>query len=261
MDFASLTRDTVFMLFFMFSDILANASAVSGLFLLAWRFGGLGSLDKFEVLFMLAYGNIITGILNIWGGNNFVYPSRIIARGQMEHMFIIPLPFFTQMTIGFYPFTCSSTFLTGVILMAVSVFNIGAVLPVWWALALAANIIISVVITVALSYLVSTLAFYAPVQCEEISADVLYCALYTSQFPLSGMPAYIKYPLLTIFPAGLLAWLPAMIIFGRSTAASNFYPLLFAAALTLCASYFFRKGLRYYVKKGINRYHAGGHRR
>ena len=117
-------------------------------------------------------------------------------------------------------------------------------------------------ITVGLSYLVSSLAFYAPVQAEEISSTVIDAFGYISTFPLSGMPLRLQLPLLTIIPTGLLAWFPTLALFGESPfGLTAWYPLLFAIALWCIAAYFFRKGLKYYVKKGINRYHPMGHRR
>jgi ABC-2 type transport system permease protein len=83
---------------------------------------------------------------------------------------------------------------------------------------------------------------------------------YTATFPLSGMPLYMKIPLLTIFPAGLIAWFPTLIILNKTPVSANIFPIVFAVLLSLTASYFFKKGFRYYVKKGINRYHSGGHR-
>jgi len=259
MDLAILMRDAKFMMIAVISDISADISAISGIFLLAWRFDGFGGLDKYEILFMLAYGGIVNGAIRIIDHGNASFPSRIIGRGQWEHMFIMPLPYSTQMLAGFFSFTCSGNFVSGVILMCVAVANLSP-LPWWWLFLLTGNVLVSMVIVVGLSYLVSTLAFYAPVQCEEISSTVRYNVEYTATFPLSGMPPYMKYPLLTIFPAGLIAWLPTLIILGKAPLAANIYPLAFAGVLSLTASYFFRKGFKYYVTKGINRYHAGGHR-
>ena len=260
MDLAALLRDTKFMLIAVISDICADISAISGIFLLAWRFDGIGGLDRFEILFMLAYGGIVNGIIAILDRGNASFPSRIIGRGQWEHMFIMPLPYSIQMLAGFFPFTCSGRFVSGVILLCIAIVNLGVVLPWWWILALAVNILISIIIVIGLSYLVSSLAFYAPVQCEEISSTVRYSVEYTATFPLSGMPPYMKLPLLTIFPAGLIAWLPTLIILDKKPMIANMYPIIFAIVLSLTASYFFKKGFRYYVTKGINRYHAGGHR-
>jgi ABC-2 type transport system permease protein len=260
MDLGALLRDTKFMVVCLISDICADISAISGIFLLAWRFDGIGGLDKYEILFMLAFGGIVNGSIGMLDGRNASFPSRIIGRGQWEHMFIMPLPYSIQMLAGFFPFTCSGRFISGIILICIAVTNLTVALPWWWLLVMVGNIIISMIIVVGLSYLVSSLAFYAPVQCEEISTTVRYSVEYTATFPLSGMPIYMKIPLLTLFPAGLIAWLPTLIILGKTPLLANLYTLFFAVVISLAASYFFKKGFRYYVKKGINRYHAGGHR-
>ena len=261
MDLGALLRDTKFMIIAVVSDICADISAISGVFLLAWRFDGIGGLDRFEILFMLAYGGIVNGTIAMLDRGNASVPSRIIARGQWEHMFIMPLPYSVQMLAGFFPFTCSGRFVSGIILMTAAVTNLTVTLPWWWVLLLIGNIIVSMVIVLGVSYLVSSLAFYAPVQCEELSSRTRDSLEYTATFPLSGMPEYMKVPLLTIFPAGLIAWLPTLIILGKAPTLANLYPIIFAALISLAASFFFKKGFRYYVKKGINRYHPMGHRR
>lgn len=260
MDFATLLRDTRFMLVALAADICSNLSSISGIFLLAWRFGGIGGLSEYEVLFMLAYSNVVTGIIAVFDHGNASFPSRIIGRGQWEHMFIMPLPYSVQMLAGFCPFTCSSNLLLGIALLCIALRKMEATLPWWRVLLLTGNIGLSLVIVLALSYLVSSLAFYAPVQCEEISSEIRYSTEYASTFPLSGMPRYMKLLLLTIFPAGLMAWLPTLLIFGKAPVYANAYPPFFALLLSLSAAYFFKKGFRYYVRKGINRYVAGGHR-
>ena len=260
MDLASLMRDGKFMSIVIIADIVSNISSISGVFLLAWKFGGIGGMDRFEVLFMLAYGNIVMGFLNMMGGCNALYPSRIIGRGQWEHMFIMPVSYAVQLTVGIFPFTGSCSFLSGIGMLCVAACHMKTVMPWWWPGMLILQLIISMVIVVAFSYLFSSLAFYAPVQCEEISGAVVYNLGRTMTFPLSGMPMYIRYPLLTIFPAGLMAWFPTMILLGKAATFESIYPAIFALLISLTATYFFRKGFRYYVKKGINRYVSGGHR-
>jgi ABC-2 type transport system permease protein len=261
MDLGALLRDTKFMIIAVIADIFADVSAISGIFLLAWKFDGIGGLDRYEILFMLAFGGIVHGMMAMFGQPNANVPSRIIARGQWEHMFIMPLPYGIQLIAGFFPFTCSGGFISSVILMAVAVNNLSAALAWWWILLLIVNIFVGMVIVLGVSYLVSSFAFYAPVQCEELSSRTRDSLEYTGTFPLSGMPLYMKIPLLTIFPAGLTAWLPTLIILGKTPKLANLYPVIFAALVSLAASYFFKKGFRYYVKKGINRYHSMGHRR
>ena len=260
MDLAALLRDTKFMIIAIISDICADISAITGIFLLAWRFDGIGGLDRYEILFMLAYGVIVNGAIAIIDHGNASFPSRIIGRGQWEHMFIMPLPYSVQMLAGFFPFTCSGRLVSGILLMCAAVTNIAVTLPWWWLLLMAGNIIISMVIVVGLSYLFSSLAFYAPVQCEEIASTIRYSIEYTATFPLSGMPLYMKIPLLTIYPAGLVAWLPTLIILDKTPILINLFQITAAVLIFLLASYLFKKGFKYYVQKGINRYVAGGHR-
>ncbi len=260
MDLASLMRDSGYMLSWIAADLISNISSIAGIFLLAWKFDGIGSMDRWEVLFMLAYANIVMGFLTMCGSPNALFVSRIIGRGQWEHMYIMPLPYPAALAMGFFPFTCSSTFVTGVVLMGVSLAQMEITLPWWWGLALVGSIVVSMVIVTALSYLLSSLAFYAPVQCEEISTTVLSTTQHTMNFPLSGMPPYVKYPLLTIFPAGLTAWLPTMLLLGKTDGMWAVYPAVFAVLLGLISACVFRKGLNYYAKVGINRYSSGGHR-
>lgn len=260
MDLYSLVRDLKFMLIVIAADLISNISSVSGIFLLAWKFGGIGGMNRFEVLFMLAYGNIVIGFLNMMGGCNALFPSRIIGRGQWEHMFIMPLPYTVQLTVGIFPFTGSGSFLSGIVILCAAIYNMEMPLPWWWPGALVFQLFISMIIVVACSYLFSSLAFYAPVQCEEISSTVVYSMEHTMTFPLSGMPVYVKYPLLTIFPAGLMAWFPTMLLLGKRPIFENCYPAAFALLISLAAAYFFKKGFQYYVQKGINRYVSGGHR-
>ncbi|MDD4429607.1 MAG: hypothetical protein PHG64_14635, partial [Paludibacter sp.] len=82
MDLGALLRDTKFMIVALISDICADISAISGIFLLAWKFDGIGGLGKYEILFMLAYGGIVNGTISIFDHGNASFPSRIIGRGQ-----------------------------------------------------------------------------------------------------------------------------------------------------------------------------------
>ncbi len=260
MDLASLLRDTRYMLVAILADVISNLSAIAGIFLLAMKLGSLGGLSQYEILFMLAYSNTINGwILIIGGCNNALNISRIIGRGQWEHMFIMPVPYVLQLTTGIFPFTGSSNFISGIVMLVIAVLKLPP-LPVWWMPLLLINGIFSMVIIVSLSYLFSSLAFYAPVQCEEISTTVLASLENTSSFPLEGMPPYVKYPLLTLLPSGLIAWLPSMIILGHRPALATLFPLCIALLFALASAYFFKKGFRYYVQTGINRYNNGGHR-
>ena len=264
MDFAWLLRDTTFALISIVSDVISNIAAVTGIFLLAWRFDGIGGMDKYEVLLMLAYSTMITGIFQLFfSGNNTGHISRRIGRGQFEHMFIQQIPIKSQLlTEGFIPFSGSSNLISGIVIMCIAVSNLGITVAWWWVLSVIGNLIVTMVIIIAQSYLYSSLAFYAPVQAEEISSYVIDAAGQISSFPLSGMPLYLQIPLITVIPSGLLAWFPTLTLLGKPPLGMpGMFPLIIAIILSILATILFKKGLNYYVKKGSNRYSARGHRR
>jgi len=263
MDLAWLLRDRTFAILAITADVVSNLSAVTGVFLLAWRFDGIGGMGQYEVLFMLAYGTLITGVFQTFcSGGNTGHISRRIGRGQLDHMFIQPVPLPLQLaTEGFIPFSGSSNLISGSLIMAVATTHLGLTLPWWWILSLIGNLLVTVSIILGQSYLASSLAFYAPVQAEEISTFIIDNMGQISNFPLSGMPIRLQFILMTIIPTGLLAWFPTLALLGRTPFnLSKWYPLGFAIVLWIITAYFFRKGLKYYVEKGINRYVRWGHR-
>jgi len=262
MDLAWLLRDSTFAILAISTDIVTNLSAVTGVFLLAWRFDGIGGMGRYEVLFMLAYGTLITGIYQTFCAANNGHISRRIGRGQLEHMFIQPVSLPMQLaTEGFIPFSGSSNIVSGTIIMAAATSGLGITLPWWWIFSLVGNLVITVAIILGQSYLASSLAFYAPVQAEEISTFVIDSFGNISNFPLSGMPRPLQFTLLTMIPTGLLSWFPTLALLGRPPLdLPTWYPLAFAVGLWMIAAYFFRKGLKHYVEKGINRYVRWGHR-
>ena len=263
LDLLWLLRDTKFALVGISSDIISNIAAVSGVFLIAVRFGGIGGMNTDEVLFMMAYSTLVTGIFSMFGSGNNIHISRIIGRGQLEHLFIQPLPIQVQLfTSGFAPFTGGSNFIVGVIMMAIALNRLNLQISFLWILSLIGYLLVTMMIIVARAYLVSSMAFYSHVAAEEISTTAIEDTWFLSTFPLSGMPAFIQIPLITILPEGLMAWFPALCLLGRPPFyLGEYYPLVFALFLSLIAGYIFRKGMNYYVKKGSNRYVPYGFRR
>lgn len=263
LDLAWLLRDTKYAIAGITADLISNLSTVSAVWLIALRFGGIGGMSTNEVLFMMAYSTLTTGLFILFGSGNNIHISRIIGRGQLEHLFMQPLPLGVQLvTSGFSPFTGSGNFLVGVVLLIISGARLGLTFsPVFLGL-LAAHLAATMVIIIARSYLVSSMAFYAPVAAEEISTTAIEGTWFLSTFPLSGMPGFIMVPLLTLLPEGLMAWFPALCLLGRPPLGlPGYYPMVFALALSLLASYMFRKGLKHYVTTGSNRYVPYGFRR
>lgn len=262
MDLAWLLRDTKYALGGMSADLISNVSTVSGVFLIASRFGGIGGMSPDEILFMMAYSTLSTGIFIMFGSGNNIHISRIIGRGQLDHLFIQPLPFKIQLlTSGFNPFTGGGNFAAGIVLLIIAVIRLEMKITFLWVTALMAFLLSTLTVIVSRSYLVSSMAFLSPAA-EEISYSVIDGTWFLSTFPLSGMPALIQVPLLTILPEGLMAWFPSLCLLGKPPLGLGAYYLpAFALGAALLASYIFKKGFRYYVKKGSNRYVASGFRR
>ena len=212
---------------------------------------------------MMAYSTIVTGIFVLFGSGNNIHISRIIGRGQLEHLFIQPLPLSVQLfTNGFTPFTGGGNLVVGIVLMAVAVSRLGLHISFWWVGLMIIYMLTTMVIIIARSYIVSSMAFYSPVAAEEISNTAIEGTWFMSTFPLSGMPIFIQIPLLTILPEGLMAWFPSLCLLGKPPLnLTVYYPMVFALFLALVARYIFRKGLNHYVKKGSNRYVPYGFRR
>lgn len=263
LDLSWLLRDAKYALLAIGGDLINNAAMVSGVILIAARFGGIGNMSADEVLFMMAYSTITTGIFIVFGSGNNIHISRIIGRGQLEHLFIQPLPLFIQLaTSGFAPFTGGANLIVGIWLMVVAIQRLDLHITFWWILALFAYQLATLVTIIARAYFASSLTFYAPVAAEEIASTAIDETWFLSTFPLGGMPQIIQIPLLTILPEGLMAWYPALCLLGKPPLhLTAYYPMLYALLIALAARAVFTKGLKYYVTKGSNRYVPYGFRR
>jgi ABC-2 type transport system permease protein len=275
MDLDFLLRDAKISLMAIASDVLSNVAGVSAIFLLAWRFDGVGGMSRWDVLFMLGYVTCVTGLYELFFSNcNTGHISRRIGRGQVDHMLIQPLPFAVQLaTEGFIPFTGSQNLffgigistwaLQGMGLQGMGLQGIGTKPNALWFLGLGGYLLVSVAIILGLSYLFSSLAFRWQAAFEEISSTVIDDLTgVLSNYPLSGMPPVVQWTLITVVPSGLLGWFPACALLGKTPLGLPvLYPLITATIIWALAALAFRKGLKYYVKIGSNRYSPGGHRR
>src|SRR2546425_6042505 len=103
-----MTRDSRQFLIYFLSDAVLNVAAVTATLLLAERFDGIGAWTKHQVLFMLGYGLIVSGVLNTLFTYNVLYISRRLGRGQLDHTLIQPQPLvISLLTEGFAPFSGS----------------------------------------------------------------------------------------------------------------------------------------------------------
>ncbi len=263
MDLNWLTQDTRSCVICMLSDVLSMASSVSAVLLLAVRFGGVGGLSEAETLFMLGFVTMGDGLFSIFFGNfNIAHISRRIGRSQLDHMMIQPLALPLQLaTEGFAPFTYSGPLICGLGITGWALSRLGGTLA-WWAWpAMILLLACAVAITLGMSYLISSAAFYRPVSCEEISSVMLDSLSALSRFPLGGLGPLAQAALLSVLPAGLLGWFPALIILGKvSLLPGLLLPVAVAAGACTLAALAFERGLRHYVKVGSNRYKSIGHR-
>lgn len=262
-------RDTRYCLLFMFSDIVCLLCSMSGIFLLAERFGGLGGMEGKEILFMLGYASITDGIYMLFFmGNNTGQISRIIGRGQLDHTMVQPAPLWIQLLAqGFAPVSSCGTLILGICISTYAVQGLGLFVTPLWILLFLVNAVASCLIMMAVTYLISCLAFYAPAAAEEIAQSGI--DLFTSKsYPLGGLPSKIQVLFCTFIPIGMAAWFPSKGLLGLGKAAvpalQSYAALLpvpvLAAALIFVTSILFQKGMKHYATYGSPRYSGFGHR-
>ena len=259
MDVLWFLRDTRYCLLQMAADVVSAAACVSGVFLLASRFDGLGGMSRAEVLFLLGYATIVDGLyMLLFASYNIGQISRIIGRGQLDHCVLQPVPIWIQLlSSGFAPVSGSSMLLCGAALTAYAAHAGGLCVNVPL---LALCSLCSCAIIISVVCLISCLAFYAPAAAEEIASDARGLFGEMKGYPLGGLAPAFQAVLCTALPIGLTGWLPAQALLGRAGASA--YLLLFAASaillfLTQCV---FRKGMNYYAINGCSRYSGFGHR-
>ena len=161
MDLDFLFRDARVSLLAISADLVSNIAAVSAIFLLAWRFNGVGGMSRWDVLFMLGYVTCVTGFYQLFFSScNTGHISRRIGRGQVDHMLVQPLPLPVQLaTEGFIPFTGCQNLLFGAGICAWALHGTGRSAGALWFFGFAGYLLVSVFIIVGLSYLFSSLAF------------------------------------------------------------------------------------------------------
>ena len=263
MDWLLLSRDMRTGLLYIFSDWISAVASVMGIALLAVRFEGIGELSADEVLWMLGFFTMADGFTMVMMGNcNNLWISRVVGRGQVDHMLIQPIPLWMQLlTGGFLPFTGSSGFLTGVALTVIATVRLGLMVTPGWLLLLLTYMLARVAVATGVAYLAGTAAFYRPVSCEELSTVALDALNAAGKYPLAALPVWAQGLFLTALPVGLMAYLPSLLLLGRIEApAAYVWPVAAGAAFLSLAGWLFRKGLKHYARHGCPRYKAMGFR-
>ncbi len=262
MDMLWLSRDFKYFATYAVTDIIINLASITGIWLIAVRFNGIGGMGIYQILFMLGYSMTVGGVTYTFFSFNVYTISRIIGRGQMDHVLIMPQPvWITMLTLGFVPVSASCTLLTGIGVTLFALSKTGSPINPIFIPVLIMCILFSVIISLSYSFLWGSLAFYSPVGAEEVctSVDDLFVSL--RSFPLNGFGIISKIIMLSVLPVGLYAWFPSTALMGIS---SHINIAIFAAisiAYLGLVLIVFRKGLQHYVKNGAHRYSDRGHRR
>jgi ABC-2 type transport system permease protein len=263
MDLLLLTRDVKLAISYFASDLIVNIAAVTAMLLLAERFDGIGRWTKDQVLFMLGYATLVSGILGTFFSYNILEISRRLGRGQLDHTLIQPQPLWMALlTEGFMPFSGSAVLFPGLGLILWATHRLALpVSPAWLAL-VALNLAASAAVVLSFSFLWGSLAFWAPRAAEEISSSSVRLVYQLKSFPLDGLGLLLTGGLMTLLPVGLVAWYPCRALLGLDPsgwggAVTPLAAVLFAAL----AGWVFRQGMREYGRTGSQRYSSFGHRR
>src|SRR5690349_16735807 len=215
MDLTWMLRDIKAVLTFVASDMIVGTAAVTGTLLLAARFDGIGRWTTAQVVFMLGYAMLVTGLPGILFNYNVGFISRRLGRGQLDHTLVQPQPLWMSLlTEGFIPFTGSGLLIPGGLLVYLGGRDLGlAPGPVWLVL-LALNLVGSVAVILGFNAAWATLAFWAPRSAEEINSSTYRMMNQLKEFPLDGMGPLLVGGLVTVLPVGLVAWYPARALIG-----------------------------------------------
>jgi ABC-2 type transport system permease protein len=257
------TRDMKSAVLYAASEMVANVAAVTALWLLAERFDGIGLWSKPQFLFMLGYATLVRGLLDTFFSYNVMFISRRLGRGQLDHLLVQPQPLWMSLlTEGFTPFSGSANLLPGLVLIGVALRRLPRIVsPGWLALA-SVQMLASAAVVLAFSFCWGSLAFWAPRAAEEINSSTSRLLEALKTFPLDGLGPFLQYGMLSLVPAGFMAWYPARSLLGLDPASWRLAVTPLAAVLSLLLALgVFQRGLIQYGRTGSQRYLSFGHRR
>lgn len=269
MDLLWFLRDTRYFFIQLVSDVVSGGCTIAGVCLLSANFKNFSGMTQNEILFMMGYALFIDGIFMVFFiGNNTGMVSRIIGRGQLDHIMIQPVPLWAELLAqGFSPVSGSPIMIFGTGLTAYGAIRAGLPINAFTILLFLFYSICSIVIVMSFIYLISCSAFYAPAAAEEIAGvgRELFSSLKT--YPLGNMKGFQKHLFLSLIPVGLCAWLPSTLLikagrFGLDgiLIPEAFYLPIAAAIFSFIATITFKKGMKYYETYGSPRYSGFGHR-
>jgi ABC-2 type transport system permease protein len=263
LDLLFVTRNLRSLLIYYTSDAVLAVAAVTATFLLAERFGSIGAWTRDQVLFMLGYAILVRAIPDLFFGYNVMHVSRRIGRGQFDHTLVQPLPVWLSLGAeGFMPFSGSGALVPALVLTLWAGARLSLPPSLPWLALLALNLAASVAIYLSFSFLWGSLAFWAPHAAEEISSSATAMLGALKPFPLDGVGPILAGSLLTLVPAGFVAWYPCRALLGLDPApyGAAVTPVA-AVGFALVTVVVFARGMRHYGRTGSQRYLPHGFRR
>lgn len=261
LDFTFLMSNVKLALTWIAADLIIHLASITATLLLAERFAGIGAWTRDEIVFMLGYATLVSGLLAMFCSFNVLTISRRLGRGQLDHTLIQPQPLWLALlTEGFMPFTGSSALLLGLGLLGWAGARLPLTLTPGWLALLALNLAGSATIMLAFAFLCGSLAFWAPRAAEEISSSAVTLLDQLKPFPLDGLMPLLQASMLSALPAGFIAWYPCRALLEHGGGWAMFATPLAAVLFALATSLIFWKGMRHYARTGSQRYSNLGHR-
>ncbi len=243
------------------TDLLAYTSGVAATLLIAQRFDGIAGWSKAQLVFLLGFATTAAALRQTFFNYNVSAISRRVGRGQLDHTLVQPQPVLLSfLTEGFSPFSSLGALIPGLVLLIGGIASSRVDLTAPFLGKLVLSLAASMTIVLAASFAIGAAAFWAPRGAEEISTRAS-SMLGLTDFPLDPAPAGIRALLLTVIPAGFVAWFPVGVLVGRRPDSHWFVTPLVALIAVYLAALTFRKGLRRYATTGSSRYSTFGHRR
>jgi ABC-2 type transport system permease protein len=258
-----IARDFRSFIFYYLADAVTAVASVAGVLLLAQRFDGIPPWTRDQVVFLLGFGMVARFVPDMLGNYNVLHISRRIGRGQLDHILVQPQPvWMALLTEGFAPFWGLLSLAPGVGLMVWAGQRMGLEATPPWLLAFALNLAGASAALTAYAALWGFAAFFQPRAAEEISGSAVDLMTDLKGFPLDALGPGLRTALVTVIPAGLMAWYPCRALLGLDHGIAALWATPAAAAALCCAACLtFRMGMKRYAQVGSSRYTSFGHRR
>jgi ABC-2 type transport system permease protein len=243
------------------TDFIAYTTGTGAMLLVAARFDGIAGWSQPELAFLAGFAATAAAIRQMLFNYNVGAISRRVGRGQLDHTLIQPQPLLLSLaTEGFTPLSSLGALVPGVVLLSVGIVATDVDVTPWFVLRLAVCLLSSMTLVLAATFAIGSAAFWAPRGAEEISTRAGNL-LSLTDFPFDPLPSLLRTSLLTVLPAGFVAWLPAAALLGRRPEHHWLYVPLVTALAVVGAAALFRRGLHRYAHTGSSRYSDFGHRR